>query len=158
VHYLPSFLQFLFPGASRSRTPKRHNKVSYRQCHGVGYRADIAKMGWLKDVQKLQWKDLDPTNKNGQLAENLRDLDKQVLQPLEQATIASALIAAGMPTAAPIILAYWLALAADAPTPNKLPLWLKLALQELNAYPDVDLTKVAYHEKSKLISGGITIG
>jgi hypothetical protein len=61
-------------------------------------------MGWLKDVQKLQWKDLDPTNKNGQLAENLRDLDKQVLQPLEQATIASALIAAGMPTAAPIIL------------------------------------------------------
>jgi hypothetical protein len=39
-------------------------------------------MGWLKKIQKLQWKDLDPIGKNSEVREQLRNVDDYILQPI----------------------------------------------------------------------------
>lgn len=113
-------------------------------------------MGWLKDIKKLKWKDLDPTNKNGALAGNLRDLDKQVIQPITEAALNVAFLS--IPYAGPLAAAYFAALFNQGAAHQALPLWLKLALKEHNMYDKIDLNKVQFHEGVKGIDGAITIG
>jgi hypothetical protein len=114
-------------------------------------------MGFLKDIKKLKWKDLDPNNKDGALAGNLRDLDKQILQHIEQATLQASLISI-IPVAGPYIATYIAALFAQDRPHQALPLWLKLACKELNLYDQIDLTKVSFQENVKGVDGGITLG
>ena len=113
-------------------------------------------MGWLKDIKKLKWKDLDPLNKNSALAGNLRDLDKQVIQPMTEAGLNAAFFA--IPYAGPIAAAYFSALFNQGAAHEALPLWLKLALKEHNMYDKIDLNKVQFHEGVKGVDGAITIG
>ncbi|KAJ5668668.1 hypothetical protein N7462_009738 [Penicillium macrosclerotiorum] len=96
-------------------------------------------MGWLKNIQKLKFKDLDPFNKNSQVREELANLDKNAIQPVWDQIIDPLLLD-------PIAKAYIEYVEAQARGKYKpLPKWLKLVLQELKAY-DVDLSKVCYAE------------
>lgn len=113
-------------------------------------------MGLFSDIKKLKWKDIDPNNKNGALAGNLRDLDKQVLQPLEQAALVASFVS--IPFAGPLAAAYIAGLFAQNVPHQALPLWFKIACKDLNMYSEIDLTKVSYQENVKGVDGGITIG
>lgn len=113
-------------------------------------------MGLLKDIQTLKWKDLDPNNKNGALAGNLRDLDKQVIQPMTEAGLTAAFFA--IPVAGPLAAAYFTGLFNQGVAHQALPLWLKLALKEHNMYDKIDLNRVHFQEGIKGVDGAITIG
>ena len=96
-------------------------------------------MGWLKDISRLKFKDLDPSNKNSQVRKELANLDEQVLQPLWDQILDPLLLD-------PIARAYIQYVEAQARGKYKpLPQWLKLVLQELDVY-DIDLRKVCYAE------------
>lgn len=96
-------------------------------------------MGWLKNLQNLRFKDLDPFNKNSQLRENLRDIDKQVFQPIWEQILDPLLLD-------PVARAYIDFVETQARGKYKpLPLWLKLVLQKMDIY-DFDLTRVFYAE------------
>jgi hypothetical protein len=99
----------------------------------------------IQQIKDLQWKDLDPTNKSGALAGNLRELDKQVLQPLEQAALTAAFVS--IPYAGPLAAAYFATLFQTSGPHQALPMWLKIVLEDLDLFPHLDLTKVAYHER-----------
>ncbi|GFF59145.1 hypothetical protein IFM46972_11303, partial [Aspergillus udagawae] len=110
-------------------------------------------MGWLKNIQKLKPKDMDPFNKNSQVRKELANLDKNVLQPVWDQILDPLLLD-------PISKAYIEYVEAQAMGKYKpLPLWLKLVLQELDVY-DVDLNKVCYAEgiNTLQIDNAITFG
>ncbi|KAJ5481789.1 hypothetical protein N7475_000601 [Penicillium sp. IBT 31633x] len=96
-------------------------------------------MGWLKKIQKLKLKDMDPFNKNSQLRKELANLDKNALQPVWDQILDPLLLD-------PISRAYIEYVEVQAKGKYKpLPQWLKLVLQELDVY-DIDLNKVCYAE------------
>src|ERR1700760_2707418 len=91
-----------------------------------------------KKIQKIQWKDLDPTNKNSEVREGLRQIDEHILQPTwKQLNIAAF---------GPVAEAYVEYVEKQAEGKYKpLPQWLKLILTENQEY-DIDLTLVSYAE------------
>jgi hypothetical protein len=110
-------------------------------------------MGWLKNIQKLKIKDMDPFNKNSQVRKELAILDKNVLQPVWDQILDPLLLD-------PISKAYIEYIEAQARGKYKpLPLWLKLVLQEFDVY-DVDLNKVCYAEGINTLQddNAITLG
>ncbi|KAH0522834.1 hypothetical protein TsFJ059_006622 [Trichoderma semiorbis] len=96
-------------------------------------------MGWLKNIQKLKFKDLDPFNKDAQVRKELASLDENALQPVWDQILDPLLLD-------PIAKAYIAYVEAQARGKYKpLPQWLKLVLQELDVY-GVDLRKTCYAE------------
>ena len=107
-------------------------------------------MGWWKKIQKLNPTDFDPFNKNSEVREQLAKIDKNALQPLWD------LIKDPLEPVAQEYIRY---IEKQVHGYKPLPRWLKLVLQELDAY-DVDVTAIGYAENIDTLQDGfaVTIG